>query len=63
MQSYLRSKQKKDRVAAEADELNFDDIEIELPDLAGDAPQAADEVSDSLEISFEGLEDLFKDEK
>ena len=49
--------------AAEADELNFDDIEIELPDLAGDAPQAADEVSDSLEISFEGLEDLFKDEK
>lgn len=41
-------------------ELNFDDIEIELPDL----DQAAAEAElPTEEISFDGLEDLFKEDK
>ena len=39
------------------EEINLDDIEIELPELTEEAP-AEDE-----EISFEGLEDLFKEDK
>lgn len=43
-----------------AEELNLEDIEIELPELT-EAPAA--EAADEEEISFEGLEDLFKEDK
>ena len=61
---------------APAEELKLDDIEIELPELseepAAEKAEAAQEAAqteakndgeDSGEISFEGLEELFKDEK
>lgn len=47
---------------AAADEINFDDIEIELPDLVAEAP-VTEEEAPATEISFEGLEELFKEEE
>ena len=46
-----------------AEEISFDDINIDLPDLntLESAPEQEAQAED--EISFEGLEDLFKDEK
>ncbi|MDO4545724.1 MAG: hypothetical protein Q4C25_06165, partial [Bacillota bacterium] len=45
----------------EIPEINFDDIEIDLPELTEEAaPERAD---DTEEISFEGLEELFKEEE
>ena len=46
-----------------AEEISFDDIDIDLPDLntLESAPEQEAQAED--EISFEGLEDLFKDEK
>jgi len=46
------------------EELSFDDIEIELPELEEIPAEApAEEAAEIEEISFEGLEDLFKEEK
>lgn len=47
--------------SAAGNELNFDDIEIDLPELKEEEPQK--EVEQPVEISFEGLEELFKDDK
>lgn len=44
-------------------DLNFDDIEIDLPELKEEAPKEAAGETEPLEISFEGLEDLFKEDK
>lgn len=47
-----------------ADEISFDDIEIELPDLPEEVTEVESETEASeAEISFEGLEDLFKEEE
>lgn len=46
------------------DEISFDDIEIELPDLPEEVTEAESEAeAPAAEISFEGLEDLFKEEE
>jgi len=49
------------------EELSFDDIEIELPELEAAVEEApveeAAEIEELAEISFEGLEELFKEEK
>ncbi len=45
-----------------ASDLNFDDIEIELPELEDVTPQEAPQ-EEPVEISFEGLEELFKEDK
>ena len=44
-------------------DLNFDDIEIDLPELKEETPKEAAGETEPLEISFEGLEDLFKEDK
>lgn len=46
-----------------ADEINFDNIDIDLPDLSTLESAPVQEAEAEDEISFEGLEDLFKDEK
>ena len=46
-----------------ADEISFDDINIDLPDLDTLESAPVQEAQAEDEISFEGLEDLFKDEK
>lgn len=46
--------------ANEIPEINFDNIEVDLPDLKEESAPADDSVD---EISFEGLEDLFKEDK
>ena len=48
------------------EELSFDDIEIDLPELEeipAEVPAETAEPAEIEEISFEGLEDLFKEEK
>ncbi len=45
------------------DEISFDDINIDLPDLSTLESGPVQEAQAEDEISFEGLEDLFKDEK
>lgn len=48
-------------------DMNFDDINIELPDLSEIAPAVEEEHKEAeeepVEISFKGLEDLFKEDK
>lgn len=44
------------------EEISFDDIEIELPDLIEAEPEVAAEAELVEEISFEGLEELFKED-
>ena len=45
------------------EELNFDDIEIELPDMEEKvSAESVKEETPADEISFEGLEDLFKED-
>ena len=46
-----------------AEEISFDDIDIDLPDLNTLESAPVQEAQAEDEISFEGLEDLFKDEK
>ena len=46
-----------------AEEISFDDIDIDLPDLNTLETAPVQEAQAEDEISFEGLEDLFKDEK
>ena len=46
-----------------AEEISFDDIDIDLPDLNTLETTPVQEAQAEDEISFEGLEDLFKDEK
>lgn len=46
-----------------AEEISFDDINIDLPDLNTLESEPVQEAQAEDEISFEGLEDLFKDEK
>ena len=46
-----------------ADEISFDDINVDLPDLNTLESAPVQEAQAEDEISFEGLEDLFKDEK
>ncbi|MDO4485055.1 MAG: hypothetical protein Q4C46_00510 [Bacillota bacterium] len=46
----------------EVEEFTLDDIDIELPELVVDEP-AAEPVDEVEEISFEGLEELFKEDK
>lgn len=50
----------------EIEEFTLDDIDIELPELNVEEPAieaVPDEAAETEEISFEGLEDLFKEEK
>ena len=56
----LRRKQHRRR---RLEEISFDDIDIDLPDLNTLETAPVQEAQAEDEISFEGLEDLFKDEK
>ena len=46
---------------AAVEEISFDDIEIELPELTGEMPAVEPAAEPVAEISFEGLEELFKE--
>jgi len=43
------------------EELTFEDLEIELPEIVAEAPEPEKKEAPVEEISFEGLEDLFKE--